>query len=187
MKAQASLLPGFDFDRFIGIFGVCVNSLSFIMALLGTAYAMKKYGLRVCLLIYPIIFGVSLTGLYFYYQTGPEAISLLWATFGVMMLVTAISYAVNNPVKEMMYIPTSKDVKFKAKGLIDMAGGRAGKMTGANIGGSCVIEGDPATTIMGLMTFGTLMSLGVIGLWTLAAVYVGIKNAQLIKDGEIIE
>lgn len=187
MKSQAAIIPGFDFQHFLGIFGVSVNALSFIMALLGTAYAMKKYGLRVCLLIYPVIFGLSLTGLYFYYQSNPEASNLLWATFGVMMLVTAVSYAVNNPVKEMMYIPTSKDAKFKAKGLVDMVGGRAGKMAGANIGGFLNVSGQPAVSIMNLMTTGTLLSLGVIGVWTLVAVYVGIKNAQLVKDGKIIE
>ena len=187
MKYQASVIPGFNFSRFLGIFGVCVNTLSFVMALLGTAYAMKKFGLRVCLLIYPVVFGTCLTGIYFYYLGGPTAEGLLWATFGAMMIITAVSYAVNNPVKEMMYIPTSKDAKFKAKGLIDMVGGRAGKMAGANIGGVLIVSGNVAASIAGLMSTGTLVSLGVVGAWALVAVYVGIKNAQLVKDGEIIE
>lgn len=187
MKYQASVIPGFNFARFLGIFGMCVNSLSLLMALLGTAYVMKKYGLRVCLLVYPIMFGTCLTGIYFYYLTGPTAENLFWATFVAMMIVTAVSYAVNNPVKEMMYIPTSKDAKFKAKGLVDMVGGRAGKMTGANIGGALIVSGNVASSIAGLMTTGTLISLGVVAAWTLVAIYVGIKNAQLIKDGKIIE
>ncbi|MFT6765238.1 MAG: AAA family ATP:ADP antiporter [Alteromonas naphthalenivorans] len=188
MKYQASvIMPKAEFARFLGIFGMCVNSLSLLMALLGTAYAMKKYGLRVCLLIYPIMFGACLTGIYFYYLTGPTAENLFWATFGAMMIVTAVSYAVNNPVKEMMYIPTSKDAKFKAKGLVDMVGGRAGKMAGANIGGALIVSGNVAASIAGLMTTGTLISLGVICVWLLVAIYVGIKNAQLVRDGEIIE
>jgi ATP:ADP antiporter, AAA family len=188
MKYQASVfMPKAEFARFLGIFGMCVNSLSLLMALLGTAYAMKKFGLRICLLIYPIVFGACLTGIYFYYLTGPTASNLFWATFVAMMIVTAISYAVNNPVKEMMYIPTSKDAKFKAKGLVDMVGGRAGKMTGANIGGALIVAGSVAESISGLMTTGTLISLGVVAAWTIVAIYVGIKNAQLIKDGEIIQ
>lgn len=187
MKYQASVIPGFNFARFLGIFGMCVNSLSLLMALLGTAYAMKKFGLRVCLLIYPIMFGACLAGIYFYYLTGPIAANLFWATFIAMMIVTAVSYAVNNPVKEMMYIPTSKDAKFKAKGVIDMVGGRAGKMAGANIAGALIVSGNIAASIAGLMTTGTLVSLGIVGVWTLFAVYVGIKNAQLVRDGKIIE
>lgn len=188
MKYQASvIMPKAEFARFLGIFGVCVNTLSLLMVLFGTAYAMKKFGLRVCLLIYPVMFGACLTGIYFYYLTGPTAESLFWATFTAMMVITATSYAVNNPVKEMMYIPTSKDAKFKAKGVADMVGGRAGKMTGANIGGGLIVPGNVSASIAGLMTTGTLVSLGVIGVWTLVAVYVGIKNAQLVRDGEIIE
>jgi len=187
MKSQASIIDGMDFNWFIGVFGVCTNTLSFVMALLGTAMLMKRYGLRVCLLLYPVVFGLSLIGLYFYFQSGPDPVNLLWVTFAVMMLVTAASYAVNNPTKEMMYIPTSKDAKFKAKGLVDMVGGRGAKMTGARIGGALNVAGQPALSIVNLMTFGTLISLGFIGAWMLVAMYVGIKNAQLVRDKKIIE
>lgn len=188
MKYQAAvIMPKAEFSRFLGIFGMCVNALSLVMVLFGTAPAMKKFGLRVCLLIYPVMFGLCLTGMYFYYLSGPTASNLFWATFVAMIIITATSYAVNNPVKEMMYIPTSKDAKFKAKGVADMVGSRAGKMTGARISGSLIAPGNVAVSIAGLMTTGTLISLGVIGVWTLVAVYVGVKNSQLIRDGEIIE
>ncbi len=187
MKSQASVIPGFDFHYFLGIFGVATNGLAFIMALLGTSYVMKRFGLRICLLVYPVIFGVALIGLYIFYQTSPDPIYLMWATFAVMMLVTATSYAVNNPVKEMMYIPTSKDAKFKAKGLVDSFGGRASKATGANIGGALNVAGDHVASIANLMAYGTLISLGLIGVWVAAAIYVGQKNAQLVRDNEIIQ
>ncbi len=187
MKSQASIIPGFDFQHFLGIFGVATNTLSFAMALLGISYMFKHVRLQICLLIYPVVFGGALIGLYFFYHSGPEATTLLWVTFGVMMLVTAISYAVNNPVKEMMYIPTSKDAKFKAKGFTDMFGSRVAKMSGARIGDLCNVTGNPALSISNLMAYGTLCSLGIIGLWIAVALYVGKKNAQLVKDGEIIQ
>ena len=187
MKSQASVIPGFDFTHFLGIFGVATNGLAFVMALLGTSYVMKQYGLRLCLLIFPAIFGAALVGLYLYYQTGPDPLFLLYATFGVLVLATATSYAVNNPVKEMMYIPTSKDAKFKAKGLVDSFGGRTSKATGANIGGALNVVGDSTASIANLMAYGTLISLGLIGVWIAAAFYVGQKNAQLVRDNEIIQ
>ncbi|NBQ17959.1 hypothetical protein EBU24_06615, partial [bacterium] len=187
MKSQGAVIPGFDFMHFLGYFGVATNGLAFVMALLGTSYVMKKYGLRICLLLYPAIFGIALISLYFYYQTGPDPLYLFWATFAVMMLVTATSYAVSNPVKEMMYIPTSKDAKFKTKGLIDSFGGRASKATGANIGGALNVVGDSTASIANLMAYGTLISLGLIGVWIAAAFYVGQKNAQLVRDNEIIQ
>ncbi|HSW76315.1 MAG TPA: Npt1/Npt2 family nucleotide transporter [Candidatus Saccharimonadales bacterium] len=188
MKSQAAVL--FDestFKWFLGVFGVASNGLAFVLALLGTSAVIKKFGVRICLQIYPVSCAVSLVALYAYYQSGlSSAASLFWATFGVMMVVKGVSYAVNNPVKEMMYIPTSKDAKFKAKGIIDMLGGRSAKGAGAQIGGFLNVQGNPLASIQNLMLYGSLISLGIIGVWILAALYVGNKNQKLVKSGEII-
>jgi len=37
------------------------------------------------------------------------------------------------------------------------------------------------------MVYGTMFSFGLTAIWLLAAIYVGIKNAQLIADNEIVE
>lgn len=187
MKSQANIIPSINFKQFLGIYGMSVNFLAFLMALLGTSMIMKKMGLRFCLILYPAMFGISMIGLYFFYLTNPNPEVLLWATFGVMMLVTATSYAVNNPVKEMMYIPTSKDAKFKVKGLTDMFGSRSAKMAGMQFGGALNVPGDAMGSIARLMGYGTLISLGFIGVWLAVAIYVGQKNAQLTRDGEIVE
>ncbi len=98
-----------------------------------------------------------------------------------MMVAKGLGYAVNNPVKEMMYIPTSKDVKFKTKGFTDVFGSRVAKMGGAQITGAY------KHNLTDLMIFGTYYSLGFSFIWIIAALYVGKKNAQLVKDGEIVE
>ena len=106
---------------------------------------------------------------------------LAWAAFAVMIVVKGASYAVNNPIKEMMYIPTSKDTKFKAKGIIDMLGGRSAKAGGAAISDALKSSMD------NLFMYGSLIGLGIIGFWMMAALYVGKKNKQLIDSGKIIE
>ncbi|MBP9764852.1 hypothetical protein KBD08_00765 [Candidatus Babeliales bacterium] len=188
MKSQASVIfNGSEFQNFLGDFGVASNGLAFVMALLGTSKIIKNYGVRICLLIYPISFAISLVALYMYYQSGmATSTSLVWATFGVMMIVKGASYAVNNPVKEMMYIPTSKDAKFKTKGIIDMLGGRSAKGTGAQVTDYLNVPGNAVASIQNLMLYGSLISLGVIGVWIMAAIYVGNKNQKLVKSGEII-
>ncbi len=189
MNSQASLI--FDdasFKWFKGVYGVCINTLAFLIALLGTSYIIKRFGPRICLLIYPIAFALALVCMYIYYQVMfPTPYMLLWATFGVMLLVKAMSYAVNNPVKEMMYIPTSKDAKFKTKSFIDMFGSRSAKMSGAQIGGWLNVPGNPIMSINNLLLYGTIISLGVIGVWLLAAIFVGTQNQKLIENKEIIE
>jgi len=187
MKSQASVLPGLDFDKFLGLFGTCTNILAFIMALLGTSYIMKKYGLKFCIILYPVIFGVALISLYIFSTTNPSPESMLYATFGVMMLVTALSYAVNNPVKEMMYIPTSSDAKFKVKGITDTVGSRGSKAAGSAINKSLNVGATEALKLANLMVYGTIIGIGFIAIWLIAAIYVGTKNAELVRDNQIIE
>jgi len=86
-----------------------------------------------------------------------------------------------------MYIPTCKDAKFKAKGIVDMLGGRAAKFGGSQITSALNVKNNPIASIANLMAYGTLISLGVIGLWIIAAIYVGSKNAELTKNNQIIE
>jgi AAA family ATP:ADP antiporter len=97
-----------------------------------------------------------------------------------MVLIKAIGYAVNNPTKEMMYIPTSKAAKFKTKGWIDIFGSR-----GAKAGGGAV-NNFFKYNINDLMVFGTLFGLGLIIVWIFAAVYVGIKNTKLVREGKMV-
>ena len=183
MKALAApLMSSAKFANFLGWFGVCVNGLAFLLALLGTSYVMKRFGLKFCLLLYPAGLGIALAILYGYYLSSPNPTELLWAISIVVIFGKGLSYAVNNPAKEMMYIPTSKDAKFKAKGWIDMFGGRTAKAGGS------VITDRLKHSAQELMSMGTLISLGIIGLmWIPAAIYVGNKNEKLIKNNEIIE
>lgn len=186
MNRQAAICPDYasetGFCWFEGIFGLGVNGLSFLIALLGTSYLIKKLGTRLALLIYPIVFALAILVLFLFFQFGGlSAKQLLWATFGTMMVIKGMSYAVNNPVKEIMYIPTSKDAKFKSKGWTDMFGGRFAKASGAQVTNAF------KHNLNDLMVYGTFFSFGLIGVWFVAALYVGKKNQQLIKEGKIVE
>lgn len=186
MKSQADVFPQFStelgFAQFQGFYGVATNILAFLMALLGTSYLIKRFGLRFGLLFFPACLIIAFISLYMYFMYGTHtAGTLLLATFLVMMVAKGLGYAVNNPVKEMMYIPTSKDVKFKTKGFTDVFGTRMAKMGGAQI--TDVYKHH----LPELMVFGTYFSLGFSAIWVLAALYVGQKNAQLVKNGEIVE
>ncbi len=186
MKMQARALPQYatqeGLTSFLGIFGMAANTLAFLMVLLGTGYMMKKFGLRFCLLTFPITLGSAVIVLYSVYtwgNVGPQA--MLWLTFAVMMIAKGLSYALNNPSKEMMYIPTSKDAKFKSKGWIDMFGSRSSKAGGAAF--TNMLKHSPHA----LMAVGTIVSLGFIGLWIVAAIFVSGKFNKLTAEGKIVE
>lgn len=161
------------FAAFNGLYGMITNSLALVFALLGTSYLMRRFGLRFCLLVFPVATGIMVGAMWF-------APSLAMATAG-MIVIKALSYALNNPSKEIMYIPTSHDVRFKAKSWIDSFGGRSSKSIGAVVN---TIFSDSMTS---LLMYGTLLSLGLIGIWIVVASYVGHRFAYLVKHQEVVE
>ena len=185
MQVFASMSPEYHseiaFAQFQSTYGMGINTVSFLIALLGTSYILKRFGTRISLLIYPTIFALTLAGLVVYFKFNPSPVLLLWATFTAMIIIKGVGYAVNNPTKEMMYIPTSKDAKFKSKGWIDTFGSRFAKAGGAQVTNAFKYN------LSDLMIYGSLFSFGLIGVWMAAAVFVGTKNKQLVETGKIIE
>ena len=157
---------------FNALFGQFTNGLALMFALFGTSYFMRKFGLTFCLLLFPITVGLVVICIYFYQS--------LWIVFAGMVAIKGLSYALNNPAKEMMYIPTSKDVRFKAKGWIDMFGNRSAKGAGSAVNDT--LKGMP-----NFMAIGTVISLAVVGFWLMVAGYVGKKNSKLVKEGKVVE
>ncbi len=162
-----------SFTEFLGRFGQAANGIALFFSLVGTSFFIRKFGITFCLTLFPALTGIVLSVVYLY----PS----LWIVFGGMVTIRALTYALNNPSKEILYVPTSKDVKFKAKSWIDMFGARSAKAVGAFITGAF----KHSTTK--LMTYGSLISLAVISIWIIAALFVGKKCTQLTESGEIIE
>lgn len=157
---------------FFGLYGQCANGLSLAFALLGTSYIIRRFGLTLSLIAFPATVAAVVCCVWF----APS----LWMLFGAMVAVKGLSYALNNPCKEIMYIPTSKDIKFKAKSWIEGFGGRGAKAAGSGINAMF-------TQMADLMIYGSIISLGIIGVWIVVAYYVGTKNDELTKEGSIIQ
>jgi len=109
------------FTQFMGFFGQATNTLSFCLSLLGTSAVIRTLGLKTTLLLFPTLLLGAGTIVYLY----PS----LEMVFVMMLALKALSYALNNPCKELLYQPTSKAVKFKAKSWIDIFGQRGAKVT----------------------------------------------------------
>ena len=186
MMMQAGSLPEYAskeaLTSFVGIFGMATNSLALLMALFGTGYLIKKFGLRFCLLAFPVSIGIAISVLYSFIKFNIlESQNLLWVTFTVVIIAKGLSYALNNPAKEVMYIPTSRDAKFKAKGWIDMFGARGAKALGS--GFNEFLNQTPEI----LLYLGSIVSLGIIGVWIVVAYVVGNNFNRLIKSGKIVK
>lgn len=169
--AQQSLGSVEKVASFLGLGGVLANGLSFLFALIGTSFFIRKFGLRTCLMLYPTFIACLVLSVW--------NLPSLYMFLACAVCIKGLSYSLNNPCKEIMYIPTSKDVQFKAKGWIEAFGGRTAKGLGATV--SALI---PLTQ---LLTYGSIVSLSIIAAWLPVAWYVGTANRNLVQDNKIIE
>jgi AAA family ATP:ADP antiporter len=160
------------FSTFMAHFGMGCNLATMAISLLGTSFIMRKWGLTVCITLFPVTVGAVVTFVYF--SPSKEIF------FTAMIIIKCFTYSLNNPAKEIMYIPTSKDIKFKTKGWIDMFGSRSMKAIG-----SLVNNTFKESTQM-LLTYGTIMSLGVVFVWIFVAAYVGKTFEQLTKENKTL-
>ena len=158
------------YTAYLGWFGFSTNLMTFVLAIVGTSFFIRRFGLTFCLVAYPVCSAILL------------AICVSFSTvlpvfFVATLVMKALSYALNNPCKEIMYIPTSKDVKFKAKSAIDMFGGRSAKAAGAGV----------AALATQSFILGPVVSVAFIGLWGVSALFVGRKNKKLTDMNATIE
>jgi ATP:ADP antiporter, AAA family len=140
-----------------------------LFGLFGTSYFQRTFGVRFSLMIYPILLGIFIAT----YMVFPT----LFLIAAVVIVAKAIYFVFNMPAKEMLYIPTSKEIKYKAKAWIDMFGMRFGKGTGAllnDIAGPWVM-------------FTGIVSLAIICIWTSVANVVGTMFNDATKREESIE
>ncbi len=162
-----------EYAAFMGICAVCSALIGISLALGGTSFFIRRLGVRFSLLLYPAVMGVVIFSVWLW----PS----LMGFFVAMMLVKALSYAVNNPVKELLYLPTSKDVKMKAKGFIDGFGGKSAKSFGS------IINSFIGKDMLMLLNVGSLISIVIILFWIVVGLAVGTKYDSLIKKNEILE
>ena len=161
------------FAAFFARYGMCVNGLTLAFALLGTSFFLRKFGLRVCLLLFPIGTGFIIIA--------ARIFPILPVLFISMVILKGLSYSLNNPAKEILYIPTTSDIKFKAKGWIDIFGIRSVKASGASIN-AFFRNLAPFQTI----AYSTPILLAIVTLWIIIARRVSLKNHDLVEKNEII-
>lgn len=100
------------------------HAVGFIISMFGTRIFHDKLGTRICLLLIPSLTGFFL--LYFVFVTTSSAL------INAFVALKAVHYAFSWPVRESLYIPAVKEIKFKSKSWIDAFGSKLAKTTGAS-------------------------------------------------------
>lgn len=150
-----------------------MHFFGFLLSFFGTRTLLQLLGERICLLLIPL--GTGLLLLYFMITYNPEA--LIAAVVGTKV----INYAFSWPVREGLYIPTTKEIKFKSKSWIDAFGSKFAKTSGSifnlltvNIGEALFI---PSLSFF----FATL-----VGGWFATAYLLGNRFDKAVANNEVI-
>lgn len=129
------------FASFMGYFGQATNSISFLFSLFGTKAIIKHLGFTKTLIAFPILLLACTVCVW--------SMPNIWVVFSVMMIIKGMSYALNNPSKEILYQATSTTIKFKCKSWIDTFGQRSSKAAGS------LITNQFATSLIELNNYGS--------------------------------
>ncbi|MEL6190292.1 MAG: Npt1/Npt2 family nucleotide transporter, partial [Myxococcota bacterium] len=88
------------------------NWTAMLVQLFLTSFVMKRLGVGVALLVLPV---AALLG-----STAFLALPILWVGSLLNTADNAFSYSINQSAKEALYVPTTREEKYKAKAFIDM-------------------------------------------------------------------
>lgn len=108
----AHYLDGEAIGRQFSTVFTITNWVSMLVQFFLTSFIMTRFGLTTALMILPI---AALTG-----STAFLAVPVLWVGSLLNTVDNGFSYSINQSAKETLYVPTSKDEKYKAKAFIDM-------------------------------------------------------------------
>ena len=114
-----------EYTEFFGYFHAGLYVLPFIISLFVTSNLIKSYGIRIILLLFPLVLLLCFGGI------------ALWPVLGFALAIKAsdksLSFSINQYIRELLYIPVSPELKYKAKIFIDMFLNRFAKGIGALI------------------------------------------------------
>ena len=154
--------------EFYGNFFTLVNLVSALIQALVVSRVIKWFGVRVALLVLPV---VAIAG----YAT-MAFIPVLWLIRGVKLAENSVDYSLQNTTRNALYLPTSREAKYKAKQANDTFFVRLGDVFSAGL----VFAG---TTWLGFAPqHFALVNVGLIVVWLVLAVAIGRKYRQMTAN-----
>lgn len=153
-----------------------------LCVMLGINNIQRHLGMTVSLILLPLMVFTAVVLI----KVSPESMKL---AFWIMVMSKAVNYALNGPTMKQLYIPTTRETKFKAQAWIEMFGGRSAKAGGSfftNFRATYVNKLGAAAGVASFLTMIVAVSGGVIALWIFAAIFVSKKYNTAIKEKRVV-
>lgn len=169
-------------NAYLSDYAVWVGIIATVCIFLGINNITRYLGIGISLILTPLLVGLAVVWIKF----NPFSIT---SAFWIMTCSKAVNYALNGPSLKLLYIPTSKDTKYKAQSWIEMFGSRASKgaASGVNVFRPVFFaKYGPTEGLMAFLTFTSVVSCGLIAVWLFVALYAAKTYNKAIKDDSIV-
>jgi AAA family ATP:ADP antiporter len=153
--------------EFYGNFFTLVNIISALLQALVVSRVIKHFGVRVALLVLPVVAMIGYVGMAF--------VPLLAFIRTAKLAENSIDYSLQNTTRNALYLPTSREAKYKAKQANDTFFVRFGDVLSA-----CVVYA--GTTWLGFAARQfALVNVVLVAIWLVLAVVIGNRYRELTK------
>ncbi len=153
-------------QQFSRVFAI-TNGVSLVVQIFFTSFVMTRFGVGVALLVLPF---AALAG-----SASFLAVPVLWIGSALNTADNAFSYSINQSAKESLYVPTSKDEKYKAKAFIDMFVQRFAKSVAVVVTLAITTWFRDFESVRWL----SVITIPVVALWIFAVRYAGRRFSEL--------
>jgi ATP:ADP antiporter, AAA family len=151
-----------------------LHCTGFFIALFGARTIVGYFGERKSLILVPVVIGFCIL---FYLLSNNSAQAIAFA----YIFANAVNYAFTSPLREALYVPTTREMKFKSKSWIDAFGAKIGKGFGSMYTGLVAEFGQEFGSASSPIFFTILL-----GGWLWTAHLLGRRFERAIKDNEVI-
>ncbi|RTL07047.1 hypothetical protein EKK58_02605 [Candidatus Dependentiae bacterium] len=149
------------------------HAIGLVISTLGTRALFERLGTTVCLMLVPLLNGFFL--LYLMIETTPDVL------VNAFVLFKAVHYAFSWPLRESLYIPTVKEIKFKARSWIDAFGSKIARTSGSAFN---VLAAAAGTQL--ILPIHSFFFAVVIAAWFIVSLLLGKKFETAIQNNQVI-
>ena len=183
LKAMSNAAYPLEVDHaaYLTNFAVTTGVVATLAVLFGINNIQRRMGMTVSLVLMPVLVG----GAVIFLKMDPQLSMVFW----IMVVAKAVNYALNQPTLKQLYIPTTKDTKYKSQAWIEMFGSRGSKAGGSGINyfrGKFIAQYGFLDGAAWFIVMSSAISLGLVGVWFFIAVYVAKTYNKAIKEKQVV-
>ncbi len=170
------------YSSFLSHYAFMTGLVSMLCVIFGINNIQRKLGMKVSLILLPVM----ICGAVAMIKINPTG---LFVAFWIMVFAKAVNYALNQPTLKQLYIPTTRESKYKSQAWIEMFGSRGSKAAGSGVNALRGVFKSKYGAVMGINAFLTISSLisgGLIVVWLFAALYVANTYTKAVKEDKVI-